>query len=169
MQMTVFAALEDLREASQSMGTWPMREEVNMEYDEFKKEVKEIAGDKINALPDGFDGKIVNPDDADFLLVQWEVGGIAGGCCWPTTDPKPYTTAFPEAELDALDGILDMFSEHITFAECRQICGTVVRRGRYTIRGHYGNRTDYAFKYCLLTEVWGCLADRGIVQLRKTA
>lgn len=96
------------------------------------------------------------------ISVDWPIGGAEGGNCWGGVAER-YTNDEPPAELQVLDKILEAVCPNITFLQYKNLCSEVVNEGWFTRNEYYGNYTEYGVKYCLFSELYAKLKEKGIL------
>lgn len=97
------------------------------------------------------------------IFVKWVTGGITGGNCWGDEADQPVSPDEPE-ELTQLDQILERVSPEITFLQYKSLVKDVVVTGSYTQHEYYGNFYCKAVKYCLFSELYAALKQRGFIE-----
>ncbi len=92
----------------------------------------------------GYDKPVFDPSSTYFLAQIFEVGGVSGGSCWDSSNPRSYFSD-TKIEFDQLDIILEKFT-NISFVAYRRLCSDLVQDIEYSKNEYYGNRTDYRIK-----------------------
>lgn len=86
----------------------------------------------------------------DFIAEAWIVGGVRGGSCWESSNPRPYSTDEKEPRVfKGLDRILMEVCPKISFLHYREI-ESLIERGEGTDYQYYGNRDDYEYRFVKL-------------------
>jgi hypothetical protein len=85
------------------------------------------------------------------IYMRWETGGVTGGSCWGT---KHYAKeGEPKPQFRVLDLVLKRLKPDISFLQFRDI-EALIKTNDYTDdSSYYGNSTDYAVEYIVLSEL----------------
>jgi hypothetical protein len=100
-------------------------------------------------------------DEKFVLRVEWSTGGVSGGSCWDSSDPHPYTSNEPPAELTELDAILENFHPNVSFIQYKNLLNTLVEHGTRHENEYYGNSTDYRWKKIELEKLYDYMKEKG--------
>lgn len=87
--------------------------------------------------------------DKDAFVVDqaFERGGISGGSCWESSDPRPYTTDLSyDLERGRFFQFISEFRPDTSFVKFSKFKKECLSRREWTDREYYGNETTY--------EVW---------------
>lgn len=99
-----------------------------------------------------------------YLFVKYETGGVAGGSCWDSSDPQPYSIDEEDLEddFDVLDEFLTENAPNLTFLQYRETVKQFIHTDSYSENEYYGNCTDFGVKYVVLTELIPHLKKIGV-------
>lgn len=86
------------------------------------------------------------------VYMRWETGGVSGGSCWDSSNPRPYTTDEPKPKFKALDLVLKRLKPDLTFLQFREI-EELIKSSENTEWECYGNCTDWAVEFIVLREL----------------
>ena len=147
-----------------------------MTFKDFKTEIEELAKDSkfydqydANAYVDqesryrrwGDDRTIVTEPR---LLVVWETGGVSGGSCWESSNPRSYTNDTKEPELEILDEIINKFIPSLSYIQFKKLYSELINRSEFTDMEYYGNQTDYDVKYIRLVKLFNYMKEQNYLE-----
>lgn len=95
------------------------------------------------------------------IQAEWETGGVSGGSCWDSSNPREYTSDNDPEELTLLDCILESIKPDITFLEYRQLEKAVIKSTSRTECEYYGNRTDYKSLTVEIEDLYNYMNKKG--------
>lgn len=98
------------------------------------------------------------------LIVTWSTGGVSGGSCWDSSNPKPYTSNDLPEELEILDTILTHFYSQMSFLQYRVLSNTLVKYDTYSVGEYYGNCTDYAYKTIDIRSLYDYMVENNLLK-----
>ena len=101
------------------------------------------------------------------LIVEWSTGGVAGGSCWDSSDPQPYTSHDAPQDLQILDVILEKICPILSFLQYKNLYNTLVKYDTRTENEYYGNSTDYSVKMVYLKDLYAYLVEHKIINNEK--
>ena len=91
------------------------------------------------------------------IYCKWESGGVSGGSCWDSSDPRDYTSDAPKDKMKVLDITLKELKPNLTFLEFRMIEG-LIQNSQETEWEYYGNCTNWVIEYIKLSDLYEALA-----------
>lgn len=92
----------------------------------------------------------------DFIIQHWLTGGVSGGSCWDSSDPRPYTENNTPKGFEALDKILEVVCPTISFLQYKKL-SELINSASATNYEYYGNRDDYEYQYVNLKDLYDFL------------
>lgn len=90
------------------------------------------------------------------IYTRYETGGVSGGSCWDSSDPRPYTEEPPKNKFKVLDMVLKELMPNITYLQFKEI-DSLIHSEEESEREYYGNHTDYKVEYIVLSELYKLL------------
>ena len=87
------------------------------------------------------------------IYCRYESGGVSGGSCWSSNNPKPYVKKSPKDKMRILDLVLKDLKPDITFLEFREI-ERLIHNNSETEYETYGNHTDFEIEYIVLSDLY---------------
>lgn len=97
------------------------------------------------------------------LEVRWTTGGVSGGSCWDSSNPRSYVSSEIPEELNSIDIILEKLNPEITFIQYKRLTAGLVKSDSYSQNEYYGNSTNYAVKRVDLKELYEALLEKGLL------
>ena len=158
--------LELLMGSTTATGTVPTAAETRTHYERFVAKVKEVLDQaECFQTSEGDPGNRAryNRDRNDtelWLYVQWETGGVSGGSCWDSSNPRSYSTNNAPEELVALDHILNALKPEITYIQYKMLANSVMKVDTHTENEYYGNCTNYAMKKVRVRDLFEYFRDQ---------
>ena len=111
----------------------------------------------------GWEGdRVVDYAPGIILLKTWETGGVSGGSCWESSNPKPYYNSATEPDWYTLDKILEEFCPSISYLQYKKLAAKEKHK-TYTEYEYYGNNTEYEVKYLYLQDIYDVLVEMNIL------
>ncbi len=138
-------------------------------YDDFLDRVRRLSNDKPDPdCPDKdwTDMKRPRRMPEDVFWASWITGGTEGGNCWGSSSVASISPEGEPAELYGLLAVLE--GADIKLREYLAIKEDIVTGQSFSDDGHYGNSTQYAFKYISFDAVYDRLIEFGYAQARDT-
>ena len=112
--------------------------------------------------PSEKDKKTNKDPDAPYLSVYWKTGGMSGGSCWDTGEPKLYAErGDPPEELKELDTLLESIRPEISFLQYKLLTSSLVDVEYWTQDEYYGNSTSYMSKALSLPKLHAYMLEKG--------
>jgi len=99
--------------------------------------------------PNGIPNSIKEP----VVYMRWETGGVRGGGYHSDSNPRPYKNDEPKPKFKALDLVLKKLKPTITYLEFREIEGLIQSSETDDYGDYYGNKTDYAVEFIILSDL----------------
>ena len=115
-----------------------------------------IAKDQDVRIGRGKPGRYNENDQADCLFDQVETGGVSGGSCWDSSNPRGYSTGKSLGRFSGLSTLVREVKPDISFLDYEAILDQV-KTGEYTEYNYYGNETYYACQYIYLKDLYEAL------------
>lgn len=113
----------------------------------------------LSALSKGAFPVIKDPENIQSFYRVASCGGVSGGSCWDSSNPKPYSSEIPDPGIGpALDDFLEEHFPDIRLLAYRRLV-RAVREHEYTEREYYGNCTDYKVWELTFEDAWAVLED----------
>ena len=100
--------------------------------------------------------------DKDAICWYWITGGVSGGSCWDSSDPRSYTSDEVEPEPTKLEEFLMIAAEDISFLRFKKISALVVRED-FCQYEYYGNCDEYQIRYIEKEVLLNALVEAGCV------
>lgn len=133
-----------------------------MTYDDFLQLLSELKISVVDDIKtDPYRSRKNLDPKAPYLQVQWHTGGMSGGNCWDSSEPRPYTSDEQPPELGDLDKVLERLQPSITFLQYKKLCSQLLITGSYSHNEYYGNSSDYAYKAVSVPELYAYCKDQG--------
>lgn len=109
--------------------------------------------------------KIESVANFDFIGEMWSTGGLEGGNCWHSNEPKEYSCDNEPKTFAALDKILNVIAPNITYLQYKglQVSNDIVYEERAYQYEYYGNRSDYVYRYVKLKELFDYLVENKLI------
>jgi hypothetical protein len=79
-------------------------------------------------------------------------GGICGGSCWESSNPRPFTEEMPKDHMAVLDILLTEIAPNINFLQYKKI-QRLINSNKTSQWEYYGNSTDHVIEYILVSEL----------------
>lgn len=98
--------------------------------------------------------------EKECIYVQWEVGGVSGGNCWVSSNPRAYTTNKDKPEFEFLDAILEKYIPDITYLEYKKLVKQVIKEGEWTEIEYYGNNTEYRYMLIEFEDLYNYFVEK---------
>ena len=86
------------------------------------------------------------------IYMRWKTGGVSGGSCWDSSNPKSYVNDKEKPNFEVLDLVLSELMPTITYLQFKEI-EKLIHTNDETEYEYYGNCTDYEIKYVILSEL----------------
>lgn len=109
-----------------------------------------------------YDKKVVNP--VPYIIQYWAAGGVSGGSCWDSSDPKPYRGEPAPRTFPDLDKILMAVAPNISFLQHRALEAAVLKEGEETEYEYYGNSTTYGYRLVTMPDLYAKLVEIGAIR-----
>lgn len=130
-------------------------EEIKAINDEFYKQTNNYE-QGIYKEPFGIPNDVKEP----VLYMRWETGGVSGGSCWDSSDPRPYRNDTSEKPaFIILDFVLKRLCPGISYLEYKEIEG-MIRSSDQTDWEYYGNCTDWEITYLKVSDLERILLNK---------
>lgn len=98
--------------------------------------------------PTGIPDKIKTP----VVYMRWETGGVSGGSCWDSSDPRPYTKNDPKPKFVVLDMVLKELMPDISYLQYKEV-ENLIHSSEKTDWEYYGNCTEYSIEYVVVDDL----------------
>lgn len=86
------------------------------------------------------------------IYMRWSPGGVSGGSCWDSSDPRRYDNDDKEPNFMALDEVLKIVAPNITYLQYKDL-EKLIHSNSETEYEYYGNSEDWEVKYLVLSDL----------------
>ena len=114
--------------------------------------------DKINAESPCEQGVFIEPygipDDIKepVVYMRWETGGVSGGTCWDSSNPRYHPSDSGCPKFKVLDLVIMEVDPNMSYLKYREI-EDLIQSSEDTEYRYYGNRTDFEMKFIILSDL----------------
>ncbi len=86
------------------------------------------------------------------IYMRWCTGGVSGGSCWDSSNPRPYSREDCKPNFTVLDIVLKELIPTITYLQYKEI-EQLIHTNHETQHEYYGNSIDFEIVYIILSEL----------------
>jgi hypothetical protein len=139
--------------------------DTRMTYDEFEKKARELVSVSTESTNKRRRSYYRNDDDGEvspYIYVQYETGGVSGGSCWDSSNPRPYSNSNADTESEFVDfyAVLEGIAPKMSFLEVKKL-ESKIEIQEWTMSEYYGNCTEYKMKSIPLKTIYDYLVEKG--------
>jgi len=134
-----------------------------MNQNEFTSIVTDLVGQEyFPSTERGHRGGTLGPRKT--ISVKWATGGVEGGSCWDSSNPREYVNSDPEPAFTELHTVLEKVCPAITYLQYCDMT-SLIERDTHTVYEYYGNCTHYATKSIRIGKLYQWLVAKKLINV----